>query len=84
MVYVMINERTFCKFSIKTYVVGSHLLEWRFILMSIYNFSRFYGKNKQNYPLSIKVPNTTITEFANTVDPDETAHNRPESTVFAF
>ena len=25
--------------------------------------------------LNNKVPNTTIAEFANTVDPDETAHN---------
>ena len=25
--------------------------------------------------LAHKAPNTTITEFANTVDPDETAHN---------
>ena len=25
--------------------------------------------------LSLKAPNTTIAEFANTVDPDETAHN---------
>ena len=26
--------------------------------------------------LAIKAPNTTITEFAKTVDPDETAHNK--------
>ena len=25
----------------------------------------------------LKVPNTTIAEFANTADPDETAHNEP-------
>ena len=25
--------------------------------------------------LTLKVPNTTIAEFANIVDPDETAHN---------
>ena len=29
-----------------------------------------------------KAPNTTIAEFANTVDPDEMAHNA--STVFAL
>ena len=28
-------------------------------------------------PLTLKVPNTTIAEFANTVDPDEKAHNEP-------
>ena len=27
--------------------------------------------------LTLKAPNTTIAEFANTVDPDETAHNEP-------
>ena len=27
--------------------------------------------------LAHKAPNTTIDEFANTVDPDETAHNEP-------
>ena len=27
--------------------------------------------------LTHKAPNTTIAEFANTVDPDETAHNEP-------
>ena len=27
--------------------------------------------------LTGKVPNTTIAEFANTVDPDETTHNEP-------
>ena len=27
--------------------------------------------------LTCKAPNTTIAEFANTVDPDETAHNEP-------
>ena len=27
--------------------------------------------------LTCKVPNTTIAKFANTVDPDETAHNEP-------
>ena len=31
-----------------------------------------------NFPsLTLKAPNTTIAEFANTVDPDETAHNEP-------
>ena len=28
-------------------------------------------------PLTLKAPNTTIAEFANTADPDETAHNEP-------
>ena len=32
---------------------------------------------KKNMSLSCKAPNTTIAEFANTVDPDETAHNEP-------
>ena len=27
--------------------------------------------------LTLKAPNTTKAEFANTVDPDETAHNEP-------
>ena len=27
--------------------------------------------------LTLKAPNTTIAEFANTADPDETAHNEP-------
>ena len=27
--------------------------------------------------LTLKAPNTTIAEFANTVDPDEMAHNEP-------
>ena len=27
--------------------------------------------------LTVKAPNTTIAELANTVDPDETAHNEP-------
>ena len=27
--------------------------------------------------LTLKAPITTITDFANTVDPDETAHNEP-------
>ena len=27
--------------------------------------------------LTLKVPNTTIAKFANTADPDETAHNEP-------
>ena len=31
----------------------------------------------QMKPLTRKAPNTTIAEFANTVDPDETAHNEP-------
>ena len=26
---------------------------------------------------TLKAPNTTIAEFANTADPDETAHNEP-------
>ena len=26
---------------------------------------------------TLKAPNTTIAEFANTVDPDEMAHNEP-------
>ena len=29
------------------------------------------------YGLTLKAPNTTIAEFANTADPDETAHNEP-------
>ena len=29
--------------------------------------------------LILKAPNTTIGEFANTADPDETAHNLPSS-----
>ena len=29
------------------------------------------------YPLTLKAPITTIADFANTVDPDETAHNEP-------
>ena len=33
---------------------------------------------------AIEVPNTRIAVFANTVDPDEIAHNETESTVFAF
>ena len=32
--------------------------------------------NAQNR-LTLKAPNTTIAEFANTADPDETAHNEP-------
>ena len=28
-------------------------------------------------PWQIKTPNTTLAEFANTVDPDEMAHNWP-------
>ena len=32
---------------------------------------RFY------FSLTFKAPNTTIAEFANTADPDETAHNEP-------
>ena len=31
----------------------------------------------QIYFLAGKAPNTTIADFANTVDPDETAHNEP-------
>ena len=31
----------------------------------------------QEINLTLKAPNTTIAEFANTVDPDETAHNEP-------
>ena len=27
--------------------------------------------------ITLKAPNTTIAEFANTADPDETAHNEP-------
>ena len=27
--------------------------------------------------LTLKAPNTTISEFVNTADPDETAHNEP-------
>ena len=27
--------------------------------------------------LTLKAPSTTIAEFANTVDPDEMAHNKP-------
>ena len=27
--------------------------------------------------LTLKAPNTTIAEFANPADPDETAHNEP-------
>ena len=27
--------------------------------------------------LTLKAPNTTIAKFANTADPDETAHNEP-------
>ena len=27
--------------------------------------------------LTLKAPNTTIAEFANTADPDETVHNEP-------
>ena len=30
-----------------------------------------------NPTLTCKVPNTTIAKFANTADPDETAHNEP-------
>ena len=30
-----------------------------------------------NFIKGVKAPNTTITDFANTVDPDETAHNEP-------
>ena len=37
---------------------------------------RFCHKTAQKC-LTRKVPNTTISEFANTVDPDETAHNEP-------
>ena len=33
-------------------------------------------RNK-TYALIPKVPNTTLAEFANTVDPDEMAHNEP-------
>ena len=29
--------------------------------------------------LTHKAPNTTIAEFANTADPDETAHNEPSN-----
>ena len=35
------------------------------------------GLRKLARVLTCKVPNTTIAEFANTVDPDETAHNEP-------
>ena len=38
------------------------------------------------YVLTSKAPNTTTAKFANTADPDETAHNvlpHPRSTVFA-
>ena len=36
------------------------------------------------YSLTRKAPNTTIAKFANTVDPDETAHNDSVTTVFAL
>ena len=29
------------------------------------------------FVLTLKAPNTTIAAFANTADPDETAHNEP-------
>ena len=38
-----------------------------------------YSKGRFTYKafLTRRVPNTTIAEFANTVDPDEMAHNEP-------
>ena len=35
------------------------------------------GNPHCNLVLTLKVPNTTIAEFANTADSDETAHNEP-------
>ena len=35
-----------------------------------------YSKDKIDVQITLKVPNTTIAEFANTPDPDETAMSR--------
>ena len=44
--------------------------------MSTNNISFYEEINSFRLSLIRKVPHTTIAEFANTVDPDETAHNQ--------
>ena len=37
----------------------------------------WYSDKMTKQALTLKAPNTTIAEFANTADPDETGHNEP-------
>ena len=63
------------------YVYLQQTLTENFIIQATYMYSK--GAIRMNgcclyavcISLTLKVPNTTIAEFANTVDPDETAHN---------
>ena len=45
--------------------------------MYMYYQGKFSKNLKNKILITLKAPNTTIAEFANTVDPDETAHNEP-------
>ena len=48
-------------------LTGSEYYFYARLVKMIVSFNRFI--------ISLKAPNTTKAEFANTVDPDETAHN---------
>ena len=56
------------------------------ILMSTHyiEFCRVETKIAHQSLLSLKAPNTTKAECANTVDPDEKAHNHLDPQCFAF
>ena len=45
--------------------------------MYMYNQGKFSKNLNNKILITLKAPNTTIAEFANTVDPDETARNEP-------
>ena len=46
--------------------------------MYAYAYSyRFHLNGERKETLTHKAPNTTIAEFANTIDPDEATHNAP-------